>query len=551
MSGFIEEIITKLEALPPDQLADLKKKMALAKAVEKRTWTPNSGAQTLAYESQADELFYGGAAGGGKSALLCGVAVNNHRVAHIFRRESVQVRGLVEELTKILGTSEGLNRQSGVWRMPTGQIIELGGVKDPQDVESWQGRAADLKGFDEITAFSEQQYRFLITWNRSTDPGQRCRVIATGNPPVTEGGLWVVSYWGAWLDPLHPNPAQPGELRWYTTIEGQDQELPGPEPVMLRGELITPRSRTFIPAKLEDNPDLKRAGYASMLEALPEELRIRFREGKFTTSFADDDFQVIPTAWVMAAQERWTAKRPDDVMMTAIGVDIAQGGADRTVLAPRYGAWFAPLIVYPGDKTPDGPTAAALIISHMRDGAQINLDIGGGWGGSARDFLKDNDLVSLLSVNPANASTSRALGSGLAFRNKRAELWWRMREGLDPSNEEKLALPPDRELRAELCAPRWRNTAGGILIEDKLDIRRRLGRSPDKGDAATLAWYSGSLRQKKQRSALNLPKMTNEDRRYDRRLGVPGSGYSRSGRGHRQETNGGGWKGGSGYDDQA
>jgi hypothetical protein len=44
--------------------------------------------------------------------------------------------------------------------------------------------------------------------------------------------------------------------------------------------------------------------------------------------------------------------------------------------------------------------------------------------------------------------------------------------------------------------------------------------------------------------------MANEERRYDRRMGVPGHGYSRS-RGHRQEESRGGWKGGFGYDDQA
>jgi hypothetical protein len=172
--------------------------------------------------------------------------------------------------------------------------------------------------------------------------------------------------------------------------------------------------------------------------------------------------------------------------------------------------------------------------------------MGGGWGGSAYDHLKSNDLVSVLGVNPAIGSTGRALGSGLAFRNKRAELWWRLREGLDPSNEEKIALPPDRELRAELCAPRWKNTSSGILIEEKYEIKRRLGRSPDKGDAVCLAWYSGTLRAKKQRGVLNLPKWTNEDRRFDRRMGA-GPGRSRS----RQEEGCGGWKGSSGSDPQA
>lgn len=512
-SGSFEDFLAAFKAMDPDE-----KRAALALAdteTKHMRWVPNIGPQTVAYETQADETFYGGSAGGGKTALLCGLAVNEHKIAHIFRRESTQVRGIIDELTKILGTTQGLNQQSGVWRLPDNRVIEIAGIKDESDKEKWQGRAADLKGFDEITHFSESIYRYVIGWNRSTDAGQRCRVIATGNPPTTAEGLWVINYWGAWLDPTHPNPALPGELRWYTTIDGKDVELASAAPVEVNGKLVTPRSRTFVPAKLEDNPDLMRTTYAAVLEAMPEELRRRLRDGQFISALQDDEFQVIPTEWILAAQKRWSPDKPSGVGMTALGVDIAQGGADRTVIAPRYGDWFAPLVVKPGRETPDGPTAAALIIMHMRDAAMVNLDLGGGWGGSCYDFLKSNDMVSLTGIVPGGASAGRTLDGRLSFRNARAEMWWRFREALDPASERRIALPPDPELRSELAAPKWQMTSSSaIQIEEKIRIKERLGgRSPDKGDAVVMAWWSGNNKRRKslqqQRSVRDLPTMAN------------------------------------------
>ena len=62
-----------------------------------------------------------------------------------------------------------------------------------------------------------------------------------------------------------------------------------------------------------------------------------------------------------------------------------------------------------------------------------------------------------------------------------------MREALDPVNGYGLALPPVPRLRADLCTPLWKLTPRGIQIELKEDIIKRLGRSPDHGDAAVLA----------------------------------------------------------------
>lgn len=509
-ASLLDDIISRLGALPPKERKALEK--LANEATKHLKWVPNPGPQTDAYYTKADELFYGGAGGGGKSALLCGVSVNEHFDIQIFRRESTQLRGLVKELTEIIGSSDGFNAQLGIWRLPSGQTIELAGVKDETDKEKWQGRAADLKGFDEITHFSESQFRFIIGWNRSTRAGQRCRVIATGNPPVTAEGLWVIRYWGPWLDDQHPDPAKPGELRWpvrrhddaddddeifFRTLDEALEHLASMRraPRYSDGRLIPPRSRTFIPARLEDNPDLMRTGYAAVLDAMPKELREAFRDGKFKTSFKDDDFQVIPTAWIEAAMARHTPRPPDGAKMTAIGVDVAQGGDDNTVLAPRHGSWFAPLRRHRGVDTPNGPSVAALVIAAMRDGAQVNIDLGGGWGGSAYDFMAEQEM-SVMGINPASGSVAKTADGKLSFVNMRAELIWKFREALDPESGDEVALPNDQKLKADLASYRWKLTSRGIQIEMKTEIKKRIGRSPDDGDAVVLSWCSGKRRVK-------------------------------------------------------
>ena len=71
------------------------------------------------------------------------------------------------------------------------------------------------------------------------------------------------------------------------------------------------------------------------------------------------------------------------------------------------------------------------------------------------------------------------------FKNKRAELFWQLRKGLEQG---KLALPDDDELLADLSALRYRfDQQGRIVLESKDEVRHRLGRSPDRGDAVALA----------------------------------------------------------------
>lgn len=444
--------------------------------------------QRQAYESLADVLLYGGSAGGGKSDLLLGLALTAHQRSIIFRRQSKQIRGFEQRMSEILGGTQGYNSQNAVWKLPAGRLMEFGHCQHIGDEMAYQGRPHDLKGFDEITHFAESQFRFLSGWLRTAREGQRQRIVATGNPPTDNDGQWVIGYWAPWLDDTYENPAEPGELRYFVSTDDGDREVEGPEPILIGGELITPKSRTFIPSRVEDNPYLMRTGYRAQLQSLPEPLRSQMLRGDFLAGREDDPWQVVPTAWVEAAQQRWQSReKPRGVPMDALGVDPARGGADEFVLAPRYANWFGEMVVRPGAEVPDGPSGAALVVQHRRDNCVVNLDAIG-IGASVLDHLRGNDVMVKALVG-SEASHGRDKTGSLGFVNLRSEWWWRMREALDPSSGEEIALPPDPRLKGDLCALRWKLTARGIQVEPKSDakVMERLGRSPDRGDAAVYA----------------------------------------------------------------
>jgi hypothetical protein len=475
-------------------------------------WKPNPGPQSQALSTPADELLYGGQAGGGKTDLLLGLALTAHKRSLILRRINKDALKLVPRLVEILGSRNGYNGQLQRWTagaIGAGRQIDFGGCEFEDDKQRYKGDPHDLIGFDEGTDFNYSQYRFIIGWNRSADGDQRCRVVVTSNPPTTAEGMWVIAHWRAWLDPLHPNPAKPGELRWYTTgPKGEDLEVNGRGPYEIPGSspgtrrMVRARSRTYIPARLEDNPYLAGTDYASVLDALPEELRRAYRDGNFFAGLSDQEFQVIPTAWIEAAQARWVPDIPRGRAMTAIGVDVAQGGSDSTVLAARYGGWYGPLLRASGATTRTGDDVAALVIRVRRDCCPVIIDVGGGWGADAVGVLERNGIpvVGFLGQRP---SSRKDRNGQLKFKNKRAEAWWRFREALDPDQEggSAIALPPNATIKADLAAPTFEVRSGEIVIEAKDAIKKRLGRSPDDGDAIVMALSEGdaALMRERQR----------------------------------------------------
>lgn len=462
--------------------------LLMAKAMRMPAWRPLAGPQTMAYESEADIIGFGGAAGGGKTDLACGKAITKHRKVMMLRRVGTELTGIEDRLEELIGNKDGYNGQKKIWRTKRQDgkplQIEFASLPNAGDEKGYQGRPHDLLVFDEAANFLEQQVRFLLGWLRTTTPGQKCQALLTFNPPTSAEGRWIIDFFAPWLDPKHPIPAVPGEIRWFAMIDGVDVEVPDGTPFMHNGELNTPMSRTFIASRVTDNPYLMGTGYMATLQALPEPLRSQMLYGDFQAGMEDDAMQVIPTAWVEAAQARWKPMH-NKPRMDSMGVDVARGGADNTIIARRHGWWFDEAITHAGKATPDGPTVAGLVIAALRDRAPIHIDVIG-VGASPYDFLQQAGQH-VLGINASESTTQVDKSGRLSFANIRSMLWWRMREALDPTADNGIALPPDRALLTDLCAPTWRLQGTAIRVESRDDIIKRIGRSPDWASAYIMA----------------------------------------------------------------
>ncbi len=491
------EIEQYLLELDEDERAEIIKLLADAPV-----WFPLEGPQMAAYLSQADIIGYGGAAGGGKTDLIAGLSLNVHKRVLIVRREKAQTDGIVQRLEEIVGHKNGYNTQKSAWRFDDGRLLEFGGLDNMGDEKRWQGRAHDLKALDEATEIRELQAMFVMGWNRTSDPTIKPKCLLTFNPPTTAEGRWVLDFFAPWIKKGHPNPAKPGELRWFARIGGKDKEVESNKPFVLIDDqivydfdpndykpehIIKPKSRTFIPARVTDNKYYMETGYMSTLQALPEPLRSQMLYGDFGAGIEDDPWQVIPTEWVEAAQARWKELAEmrmvhrGDFKMDSYGLDVARGGGDNTIGYARYQHWYDRANVLEGKDSPDGPTSASFAVSHVRDHAPIHVDVIG-VGASTYDFLKQSG-IHVVPVDVRNAATSFDRSGQLSFYNLRSQLWWQFREALDPAYGSTVALPPEPKLLADLTAPRWALQGTKIKVESREEIIKRIGRSPDYGSA--------------------------------------------------------------------
>lgn len=432
------------------------------------------------------------------SSLLLGLALTQHKRSLIMRRQYTDLGHLTDEVIKFNGGREGFNGSPPPkLKRKDGRSIEFFAAAKVGDEQHRQGNPFDLLGIDEATQVAESQIRFLMGWLRSADgPDQRKRVVLATNPPLTSDGFWVTEWFAPWLDDRFSSPAQPGELRY--AITGDDDKMiwvDGPDPVDYQGRSVTPLSYTYIPASVSDNPYLADSGYDKQLDNLPNEIR-EILMGGFQVTLRDQQFQIIPSEWIRKAQQRWTPTPPFGIPMCAMGVDCTGGGKDPMVIQPRYDSWFDVPIEIPAKELPVtslGKTAVGHIVAHRKDKALVIIDMGGGYGGSAYELLIDND-IDTYAYKGAEASTMRTKDGKLRFTNTRTAALWQFREALDPDQPggSTIALPPDPEIMADLCAPTFKITPQGIQAESKLDVCNRLGRSTNKGDGVIMAWSQGA-----------------------------------------------------------
>lgn len=482
------ELLEYFKSLTPEQVAQLDQLLLSTS----EPWLPQPGPQTAAYHSKADELLFGGAAGGGKTDLLIGIASTQHRRSIIFRREHKQTKGVEERLLELLvDTSPPHGRYNKsdyeFWSHERGGYkIELGGVKDPGDEKKWHGRPHDAKLFDEVTDFTLFQYTYLNIWKRSSVPGQRTRTVAASNPPTDEDGMWVVEYWAPWVSKSYLGKrAEPGELRYFIqdVKSGRSIEVEATDRVQFQGRWYEPKSRTFIPSKVSDNMYYAGTGYESQLFMLPEELRDKFLGGDFSSGLKADPMQLIPRDWIEQAQARWRNRPRPSTPIDQLGVDVSRGGKDQMILTPRHGNYIAEQQEVARELTVNGILAAQEVAKYMTELTRAAVDLVG-VGASCYDHLCTIRRGKVWAMNGANSAGDQRDASGLlGFVNARALWHWRVREMLDPVNNQDLALPPDPELLREACSVRWKLGPRGVQVESKDEIKSRLGRSPDKWDS--------------------------------------------------------------------
>jgi hypothetical protein len=207
--------------------------------------------------------------------------------------------------------------------------------------------------------------------------------------------------------------------------------------------------------------------------------------GDFASS---DEDAVIPLAWVEAANQRWLEWRESGLAIpqTCVGVDVARGGEDDTVLAHRAAHVITELEV---SSKADTMVTTGRVVNALAAGGYAVVDVIG-VGAGVVDRLREQGKPAI-AFNAGEGTELRDSTGMLGFLNARAAAWWAMREFLDPANGSKVCLPPDDMLTGDLTAPKWWETSRGLIqIEAKKDIKSRIGRSTDRGDAVVQAFWT-------------------------------------------------------------
>lgn len=269
--------------------------------------------------------------------------------------------------------------------------------------------------------------------------GIETRVVMMGNATRTEGPLWRACGVEA--------------ARWHITRITGDPDDPKRSP-----RIDIEEARATIAARGRDD-------YAVRVNIL----------GLFPERQAD---KLLDQRDVEAAQSRELGESAYYREPRVMGCDVARFGGDSSVIFPRQGrACFKPKDFHGLDTVEFAEQIIKFGNTWQADGAFVD---GTGVGGGVVDTLKSRGFPHLAhEINNAN----RAIDSE-HFENRRVEMYAAAADWVKKGG----CLPADPMLAAELAAPRYWFTKNRMCLESKVDIKARLGRSPDRADAFVLTF---------------------------------------------------------------
>lgn len=290
------------------------------------TLKPNPGPQEAFLSTPADIAVFGGAAGCGKTFALLVEPLRHKNVpgfgAVTFRRTMPQITtegGLWETALDLYG-KVGATFIQGPYRamFPARTKVEFHHLQYDETVHAWDGSQIPLLMFDELQHFTERQFFYMLSRNRTM-----CDVVpyvrATCNP---DPNGWLRRFLAWWIDEETGFPIyeRSGKIRWMVRLKNQVHWADTREELVERfsstysAEEIQPKSVTFIPAKLEDNPALveRNPEYRANLLALPEYEQKRLLHGNWNAKaqagdlFKRKDFVVVePGTYVLVSSARY------------------------------------------------------------------------------------------------------------------------------------------------------------------------------------------------------------------------------------------------------
>lgn len=463
------------------------------------------GFQSDFLSSSADIVIGGGSAGAGKTFALLLEYARHINVEGwngvIFRRTSKQITatgGMWQKASDLflslpVGSRPKLNETHLTLRFPSSAQLQFSHLQHEKDKHNWQGAALGFIGFDELTHFTESQFFYLITRNRSVT-GVKPYVRATCNP---QGQGWVKDFlqWFIYPDDyqdealaMYPIPERAGKLRYFTRFRntfyqadsaaGVIEQLSGEAREMINESDV--KSFTFIPGSLSDNQELLKQdpGYKANLLAQEAELVEQLFKGRWIT-IADEMMRLFDYG---ALRDMFTNNyvRHGKRYITA---DIAHEGSDLFIIMVWSG-WRVIKVFSHKKILGDGVLREIKRVAQQYAVPRSNICFDAD---SIGNYLK-GFLRTAIAFN-GNASPVDVGRKKQSYKNFRTQCMYILR---DVINDYELFIDHDEvggkvadRIISELWATKKaeRGIDGKLRIVSKSEIKAELGFSPDYGDA--------------------------------------------------------------------